>query len=142
VRDYSKALHAIKSADAAIFIDCVVLSEFINRYSRRLFHIARESDRSVTDYKIYRDSPNFESGAREIAKAGRRLLQHAKAVETGFESCNRLAVLAAFENERADFNDGMIAELCRLRGFRLVTNDGDFRNVDLDILTANKGMVP
>ena len=41
----------------------------------------------------------------------------------------------------ADFNDQMIVALCKENEFKLVTDDGDFHNQDISIVTANNRLL-
>ena len=38
-----------------------------------------------------------------------------------------------------DYNDKAIAHLCALKGHVLVTNDKDFRDSDIDIISSHRG---
>ena len=40
-----------------------------------------------------------------------------------------------------DFNDQVIAQLCKDKGLTLITNDGDFKGQDVTILTANRRLL-
>ena len=42
-----------------------------------------------------------------------------------------------FEKADSDFNDQILAELCKRRNLKLVTHDADFRDRGLNILTTN-----
>jgi predicted nuclease of predicted toxin-antitoxin system len=46
-----------------------------------------------------------------------------------------------YESGNADFNDQIIAELCRKKQLTLITDDGDFHGQDIAILTANKRLL-
>ncbi|MGH8547812.1 MAG: hypothetical protein ACRERU_04290 [Methylococcales bacterium] len=41
----------------------------------------------------------------------------------------------------SDFNDQVIAELCKKRGLKLVTDDGDFGRYEISIVTANRRLL-
>lgn len=40
-----------------------------------------------------------------------------------------------------DFNDQVLAELCKSRNLTLVTHDGDFKDLGLNLLTANQSLL-
>ncbi len=40
-----------------------------------------------------------------------------------------------------DFNDQMITDLCKRKGLKLITNDGDFKGQGIPILTANNRLL-
>jgi len=41
----------------------------------------------------------------------------------------------------SDFNDLVLVELCRSKGFMLVTDDGDFKGKGITVLTANRRLL-
>ena len=135
--NYSNALAKILKAKCSIFLDVLILSEFINSYSR----IKYKLQRGQSDFKSYRQSPFFKLVAKEIADAVRRILKHCECIESGFTSIDMKSLLTDYESKCPDFNDQILAELCRSRSFKLVTHDGDFKDFDITILTANKSML-
>ncbi len=46
-------------------------------------------------------------------------------------------MLSDFETGGADFNDALILETCRRNNLTLVTNDGDFSEGGISVLTAH-----
>ncbi len=136
-RNYSNALAKILKAKCSVFLDVLILSEFINRYSRLKFNLEGRSP----DFKSYRQSSAFKPVAREIADAVRRILKHCECVESGLTSIDMNSLLIDYESKCPDFNDQILVELCRSRSFKFVTHDGDFKDYDITILTANKSML-
>jgi len=47
------------------------------------------------------------------------------------------SLLNDFETGKIDFNDQVLEDLCARRGFYLVTDDADFKTVNLPLFTAN-----
>jgi len=136
-QSYSKALAKILKAKCNIFLDVLILSEFINRYSRLKYNLQGYS----SGFKSYRQSPFFKPVAKEIADAVRRILKCCKCIENGFISIDLNNILDDYESKCPDFNDQILAELCRSRSLKFVTNDSDFRDFNITILTANKNML-
>ena len=90
---YSKALAEISKAKGAIFIDVLVLSEFINRYAR--LEYGRVKNQGAFRYfKDYRKSAVFMPVAKAIADASRRILEHCRRTESCFESVDINTLLA------------------------------------------------
>ncbi|MGK7900400.1 MAG: hypothetical protein AB4352_03105 [Hormoscilla sp.] len=70
---YSLAFRRIRSVKARIFIDVLVLSEFINTYSRLAYNKLPQATRPA-DFKSFRNSNEFQPVAQKIAKFSRRIL--------------------------------------------------------------------
>lgn len=136
-QNYSNALAKILKAKCSVFLDVLILSEFINRYSRLRYNLQKVQ----SDFKTYRKSPFFKLVAKEIADAVRRILKHCKCIESEFSSIDMNDILTDYESKCPDFNDQILAELCRSRSLTFVTDDSDFKDFDITILTANKSML-
>lgn len=136
-QNYSNALAKILKAKCSVFFDVLILSEFINRYSRLKFNLQKKSP----DFKSYRQSSDFKPVAKEIADAVRRIVKHCKCVESGFASMDMDVLLTDYESKCPDFNDQVLAELCKSRSLKFVTHDGDFKDYDITVLTANRRML-
>lgn len=140
IRNYSNALASILQAKCSIFLDVLILSEFINRYSKLRYNLAIEHG-FANDFKSYRRSSDFNSIAKDIADAVRRILKHCKCVESCFTSIDINTLLTDYESECLDFNDQILAEICKSKSLKLVTHDSDFKNYDITVLTANRNML-
>jgi predicted nucleic acid-binding protein len=131
---YSAALKRIIAADCTVFSDVLIISEFVNRYSRlesRLRGIHPDS------FKTFRQSAKFKLTAKAIAEDLRRILEHCRPIESGFDQMDLDACLDRYENECPDFNDMVLVEICQRNQLKLVTHDSDFRSCPITILTAN-----
>lgn len=137
---YSSAFNRILKAQSRIYIDVLIVSEFINTYARRKWDIFKEANRSGTGgnrFKNFRDSSDFKPVAKEIADQTKRILKHCRKIESGFETLEMDSLIKRYENGGTDFNDQVFMQLCKTRGFKLVTDDGDFKGQGISILTAN-----
>jgi len=133
---YSSALGRICSAKGQIFIDVLVLSEFINTYARFAYNKLPLATKP-SDYKTFRNSTAFKPVGQRIARESRKILVKCQRIESSFESVNLESLLSDYAAGCADFNDQILAELCRKNNLKLVTHDADFSDSDLTILTAN-----
>jgi len=133
-RVYSNAFRDILKAGCGIYIDVLVLSEFINSYAR-IEHKRLSS--GAANFKSFRRSADFKPIATDLAQSARRILKHCRRIGTGFARVDITATLAELCLGDADFNDLMISDVCRSHGLKLVTDDSDFRGYGLEILTAN-----
>lgn len=136
-RIYSKALAKILSAKSQIYIDALVISEYINRYAR----LAHELSKASITFKEFRQSPAFKSAAKDIEISVKGILKHCQKTEIGFPSCDINQLLSKFGEGNSDFNDQLMIELCKSKGFKLITHDQDFKECGLTVLTANKRLL-
>ncbi len=140
VRVYSAAVKNALTAHSHIFVDALILSEFINAWARFMYNKLLASLKPK-DFKTYRNSPAFRPVAKGIADACRRMLGYAARVDSEFSSLNIDAVLGGYETGRADFNDYVLAELCNKNDLTLVTDDADLKGLTLNILTDNRRLL-
>ncbi|MBO1351546.1 MAG: PIN domain-containing protein [Hormoscilla sp. GUM202] len=109
---YTLALRRIRSARGQIFLDGFVLSEFINAYARFVYNKLPAESRPA-EFKIFRNSAGFKPIARKIARQVRKILQKCQLTETGLETVDWEPILTEYAIGGADFNDMMLAELCK-----------------------------
>lgn len=135
---YSRAFASILDAQSTIYIDVLIVSEFINTYARQKWQlVAPEFKR----FKDFRSSSDFQQIAQDIASDVKRVLQYCSPIESGLESLDFNGLLVDFAKGNSDFNDQVISELCKNRGLTLITNDSDFQGQGISILTANKKLL-
>ena len=139
VRVYSKALNKIYKAKSSIYIDVLIMSEFINRYSKEEYN--RKYAKKYGEYKKYRQSKDFTPIAKDIAIASHNILKRCQPTTSFFESMNVTSVLTDYEKGNVDFNDKIIANICVEKGLKLITHDFDFATSSLNILTARNEML-
>jgi predicted nucleic acid-binding protein len=137
---YSNAIKRIIMAKGTIFVDVLIISEFINRYSRFEFKLKRPNA-NPNEFKNFRISPDFKLVAEAIADDVRRILKQSRRLGSGFESLDIDAFLKNYEKECADFNDMVLAEICRAHELKLITHDADFKTWGITILTANPSLL-
>lgn len=137
---YSSALREMVRANSRVYLDALVLSEFINRCSR-FEHAYQRPDESSQDFKAFRKSPEFKPVAQGIASAVRSITKNCSFIDIGFNSFDISRMLTQYESGGFDFNDQIIAELCKADGLTLITHDADFKDLDVPILTAHKKLL-
>ena len=133
---YSSVFRRILDAQSRIYIDVLIVSEFINVYSRKRSKI----DPNVK-FKTFRNSLDFKTIAQETADSIKRVLAHCFCVESRFEMLDVESLIGEYARGGADFNDLVIKELCKSRGLKLITDDGDFDGQGIPVLTANKRLL-
>src|SRR5680860_123364 len=132
---YSQALANILAAQSRIYIDILIVSEFINTYARLKWRLVAPQ---INQFKAFRRSPDFKPVAQDIAADVKRVLKHCSRIENGFEALDIDRLIAEYAVGDADFNDQVIAALCKRKGLKLVTDDGDFNGQGILVVTANK----
>jgi len=138
VATYSRALARILDAHSRIYIDVLIVSEFINAYARLKWNVRGKPH---GNFKQFRKSRDFKPIARDIAADIRRVLHHCSRVENGFETLDIDGLIAEYAEGDSDFNDQVIAALCRRKDLKLVTDDGDFRGQGIPVVTANQRLL-
>lgn len=134
VRDYSRAYKSMLDANSQIYVDVLVVSEFINRYARIKCGPKR-------NFKRFRQSEAFEPVADAITDATRRILKHCKRIRNGFETLQINLLLDEYAQGKSDFNNQVIASICKRERLKLVTDDGDFSRKGIRVLTANRNLL-
>jgi predicted nuclease of predicted toxin-antitoxin system len=64
-------------------------------------------------------------------------LEKSEPTRSRFNAAEIVSILTEYAGGEADFNDQVLAELCRADNLKLVTHDADFSGSNLTILTAN-----
>ena len=137
---YQDAFRRMRAAGSEIFLDALILSEFINAWARLAFH-QRWPDASSRKFKRFRDSGDFQPVAQEIAVSATRICRVVRRCETGFSSCDVGSLLVRYAQGRSDFNDLLVSRLCDAHGLVFVTDDADLRGSGHAILTANRRLL-
>ena len=125
-------------AKSRIYIDVLVVSEFINAYARLKW---RDTSSYPNTFKTFRSSSYFKPVAEDIADDAELVMSHCSMIESGFTTLPMNDLLADYATGDSDFNDQVITELCKSNAFTLITNDSDFNTQEIPILTANASLL-
>jgi predicted nucleic acid-binding protein len=132
---YSAAFKSLLTAKSKPVIDALVLSEYLNRYIRVEYDVYWRA--TYPKFKDFRQSKDFATlGTAAIADAG-QILKFSTREHSPLHQVNLPEILNETASGRLDFNDGMLVETCRLRGWKLLTNDADMTLGGIDVLTSN-----
>ena len=140
---YSRLLGKIKKSSADIIVDTTVISEYVNTCLRIECRAeARAKHLKYVGLKKFRENYTecYDAIASQVANHLREILDlpNIVVVDVPFSEMNLLDMVGSFETDCRDWNDQIIAEHCRVRGYILVTHDADFKvENDLKILTYN-----
>lgn len=138
VRIYTEVFECILNANSQIYVDVLVISEFMNAYARTEWRTIAPHIRS---FKDFRGNPDFKPIAEDITRGVQQIVKYCSRVESGFVTLPINDLLADYISGDFDFNDQVITEICKSNGFTLITNDGDFRTQEIPILTANRSLL-
>lgn len=138
VATYSGAFHRMLAAQSRIYIDVLIVSEFINAYARSKWRLLAPSS---TDFKQFRQSGAFKPIAQDVAADMKRVLQHCTRVADGFELLTIEPLLNEYALGESDFNDQILIDLCRRQGLKMVTDDSDFKGQDISLITRNQRLL-
>ncbi len=140
VAAYSNALRKILAAKSCIYIDVLIVSEFINAYARMKWNLLCGPSKT-RNFKQFRKSSAFKPVAQDIAADVKCVLKHCTRVESGFESLPIDTLVNEYAAGDSDFNDQILAALCNSKGLKLVTDDADFKRRGVPVVTANKRLL-
>ncbi len=138
VRTYSNVFSRILAAGSRLFLDVLVLSEFINRFARLEMRRLQPDQRN---FKAFRRSADFLPVARSIEAQVNQILMVSQPVDHPFAEWNHADLLKDFCAGAVDWNDQLIAENCRKNGLAVLTNDGDFTDGGISVFTANNKLL-
>lgn len=138
---YSQAFAKILNAKSRIYIDVLIVSEFINRYARLKLKLWEIQTGSTTNFKAFRKSADFKPIAQDISADLKRVLKQCTRVDSGFESLAIDSLIDEYAVGNSDFNDQILTVLCKSSGLKLVTDDGDFKDRGIPVITANKKLL-
>lgn len=132
---YTQAFQNMLNAKSLLFIDAIIFSEFISNYVRL------NNLKKAKKFKEFRDSKEFSEIAKKVAVVSRDILQHCQRIDNNFLTLDVDKLLTAFEQSHSDIKDQLILEVCKNNHLILVTDDGDFKNSNFKILTANQNLL-
>lgn len=136
-RVYSAAFRRVLEAGSRIYIDVLIVSEFINTYARLRWRVMAPDVR----FKVFRNGPEFTEVAQEIGHNAKRVLSHCSRLDSRFVLLDTDEVMDEFAHGGEDFNDQVIRNLCRSMDLTLITDDRDFGGQGIAIVTANRRLL-
>ncbi len=104
---YAVALQKIRHAQSRLFIDSLVLSEFINTYARLEYR--QSFANTYRTFKQFRNSPDFKSVAQEIADNTKRLVTHCQPCDSHLSAFSLMDILDEYAQGTAELVVGALA---------------------------------
>lgn len=132
--NYAKVFSNLLKQKNRLFIDFLIISEVINRVLRnewkRLKRIAPS-----TEFKDFRNSTDGSQTLDDIYTIFQKtILKYFEVVASSF---SKTEIEKYFTLDELDMIDKGIVTTCKKYNFILLTNDKDFKNSDIDILSGN-----
>lgn len=128
---YSDTLQKIADAKASVFVNSLVISEFINRWLRLDYE---KSGLGGTFKKDYRLSDRYKTTMKTILKELSKFYKHCsvRQLDDSFS-------IVDFQNKyksfpESDFNDIIIAENAKINDCKILTQDGDFAQYGVKVI--------
>lgn len=134
---YSTAFRRILEAGSRIYIDVIIVSEYINVYVKQRAALVNNNMK----FKTFRKTPEFKPIAQDAAKNSKLMLDNCLPIENRFRELDINTMVNEYAGGRYDFNDLVIEGLCKNRGLKLITDDGDFKDRGIPVLTANENLL-
>ncbi len=118
-----------------IYLPQVVLSEYVNVTLAALADDDGWERRR--DGKIHQQA-NYKNWIEDVAYYLGHVSKGARPIDDNFCQVNAAQCIEMCQKQSIDFNDVLIAEICRRNDLILVSDDGDLSEQDITIVSANK----
>lgn len=133
---YGNLLKSIQSAHATIYINSLVVSEYVNRSLKLNYSLWKDRELKSGNYNVdykryYRPTRDFDIAQEDAYSEVADILTIAHRKPDDF---NALRLDDVMNAKGMDFNDAYYANFCKLNRLILVTDDRDFQNSPLDII--------
>jgi predicted nucleic acid-binding protein len=130
---YSAVFAQLLSANVELFLDVLVLSEFVNTYAR--FEQRQRAPGIL--FKKWRNTPAFLPVASSIQTQATQILSVAKPLDHPLATWNLGALLTDYATGVFDLNDQLLTETCRHYSLSFLTHDSDCTEGGITVYTAN-----
>lgn len=133
---YSSFLQKIRSSNATIWINSLVLSEFFNTSIKLDYNLwkdeeLRNGSRFIDFKKDYRPTKRYKDTVNSINSAIKQILLLCQRCSDNFNALD-LANILLMASE-VDFNDSYYLEFCKLSSYNLVTDDKDCSKLNIKV---------
>jgi len=139
VNTYSKAFYILLKSNNTIYTDFCILSEFINRYLKiSCTNYQKRKQLQYIDYKRdYRVTEDYKEAWTTVCDiVHNKILSRSQIINAKYDQSS-MAKLLRKDQVGTDFNDNHLVNLCEVEEMFLMTNDADFKNTNLNVITEN-----
>lgn len=88
-------------------------------------------------FKGFRKSQDFSAVVSTAETFAKRILSFCKVHSIPARELDLNMALADFSSGKVDFNDALLVDTCKKRNLKLMTNDSDFQEGGIEVLTTN-----
>ena len=138
---YARLYSRLNTQKNKFVIDYIILSEFVNRAIRfeyDNFLVTNGISKRDLYYKNYRNSDDGQEALNDIYLTVKYdILSDFEVVEKSY-SKDDLTLMCSIDS--LDFSDKAIVQICDENQFVLLTNDTDFKDEDIDILSCHRNI--
>lgn len=139
VSTYAAAFAKLVAADAQPILSPMVLSEYMNRYIRIVWKGSYA--KTYSEFKQFRKSADFMQIVPSVECFAKQILQLCRVHELAANSLDLQQALNDFSTGRIDFNDAVLVDICKQYNCKLLTNDSDFQQGGIEILTTHPALL-
>jgi predicted nucleic acid-binding protein len=137
-QQYSKIFKDILNNNINKSLNFIVISEVINRAIRTEYEKylqIKSKQKSSFSFKKFRDSKEGQSALTDIYNIiNNKVLKNFEIIDKYY---NNDEIKKFLVTDNLDFSDKAIVSLCDENNYILLTNDTDFKNSNIDILTSH-----
>jgi predicted nucleic acid-binding protein len=134
---YAPRLTAAYGSAAQLFTDALVVGELTNLWLRLAHGQSACADQGI-EFKDFRQSTEYGLAAEELRTTLQdSVLARCSWCKHALSKQDVHEALAALPRGQRDFTDLLLVRLCQRNNLVLVTDDADFANADVPILTSN-----
>ena len=131
----SKIFNQLLIQKNRLITDFITLSELINLE----FNLEYEKNKTLNNTLRKKDFRNSQQGQEILSDIFSKIKDE---IFIWFDihsySFSKTEIEDFITNKKLDFNDSAIVKICKDNDYILLTNDLDFKDTDIDILTANQ----
>lgn len=135
---YSTAFQNLIAASSKPILSPVVLSEYINRFCRIEWTAYKGT---YPDFKVFRTTSEFKSIAKTCKVYAKNIVKLCTIHSVPSKLLDLNQALDDFESGSIDFNDALLVSICKNQNCKLLTNDSDFVEGGINILTLNQKLL-
>lgn len=134
-KSYASVFYKLLKQGNNLYVDFLVVSEVVNRTARNELKRILGRNPNPKEFKTFRDSQEGQDTLNDIYTIFRDdVLKRFNMAGKNFDKATIESFLTV---DNLDFVDKAIVALCKENNLVLLTNDRDFKDADLDILTGN-----
>lgn len=135
---YSKIFKTLLENKTELVTSIEVISEVVNRLLRIAFDVYKSENNTDVSFKNFRNSEQGKEKQKEVYDLLRDvILKTIKLKNISLTNKDLIELLNSKYSYCLDFTDKLIFNCCKSLNMILLTNDSDFSNCEIDIISTN-----